>query len=172
MTIALFDDSVHGRESQPSTLWSLGSEERIEDMHLRLGVHTHAGIADRQHDVLTGPNRRVIARIVLIERDVLSFDCQFAAVRHGVAGVYSQVHDDLLDLPRIRFHRAQITARNHDQINVLANDSLQHFQTFTDDQVEIDHLGSEHLLTAESQQLAGERSGPFRSFSNFLRGSA
>ena len=41
------------------------------------------------------------ARKVFVQRDVGGFDGELAALRHGVASVDRQVHDDLVDLARI-----------------------------------------------------------------------
>ena len=35
---------------------------------------------------------------VLVNFDVIRCDVEFAPVRHGIPGVYHQVHDDLIDL--------------------------------------------------------------------------
>ena len=43
--------------------------------------------------------------------DVGGFDGEFAALRHGVAGIHGQVHDDLIDLAGIGADRAQYEGR-------------------------------------------------------------
>jgi hypothetical protein len=80
----------------------------------------------------------------------------FPAMRHGIAGVDRQVHDDLLDLSGIGFDRADVRARNHDQVDVFADQPSQHFHVFRDYAVQVNDLGSQHLLAAEGQQLTGE----------------
>ena len=63
-------------------------------------------------------------------------------------------------------------ARNHDQINVLANQPGQHFQVFGDHAVQVHNLGGQHLLAAEGQQLASERGGALGGVGDLLRVSA
>ena len=70
------------------------------------------------------------AGVVRVERDVGGLDGQLSAVRHGVAGIDRQVHDDLLDLSGIGFDRADVRARNHDQIDVFADQRGSAFSGF------------------------------------------
>ena len=46
--------------------------------------------------------------VVRVQLDVGGLDGQLAALRHRVAGVDRQVHDDLLDLAGIGFDRAEL----------------------------------------------------------------
>ena len=94
-----------------------------------------------------------------VERDVGGFDSEFATLRHGVAGVDGEVHDDLIDLAGIGVDGAEGGAGNHDEIDVFADHAGEHFQVFGDDLVEVENLGGEHLLAAEGEELAGERGG-------------
>ena len=72
--------------------------------------------------------------------DVGGLDRQVAAVGHGIAGIDRQVHDDLLDLAGIGLDRADGPRRNHDQVDVFADQAGQHFQVFGDHVVEVEHL--------------------------------
>ena len=104
--------------------------------------------------------------------DVRGLDRQLAALRHGVAGVHGQVHDDLVDLAWIGAHGAQLGAWNHDQIDVLADHAREHLQVLGDHLVQIEHFGGQHLFAAEGQQLPGQRSGALRGIGDFLRRAA
>ena len=64
----------------------------------------------REHHVGTRRHREVRRRVVLVELDVGGLDRQRAAVRHGVARVDREVHDDLLDLPAVGLHAAPAPA--------------------------------------------------------------
>ncbi len=156
VAFALLDDAVHRGQSEPGALQSLGGVEGLEDVGLGIGVHAHAGVADGEHDVVAGLHRGMEAGVVGVEGDVGGLDGQLPAVRHGIAGVDRQVHDDLLDLSGIGLDRADVRARHHDQIDVFADQPGQHFHVFRDHAVQVNDLGSQHLLAAEGQQLAGE----------------
>ena len=91
---------------------------------------------------------------------------------HRIAGIDRQVHDDLLDLAGIGLDRAKVRARDHDQIDVFADQAGEHLQVFRDDAVQVEHLGCEHLLAAEGQQLAGERGGALGGIGDLLRVAA
>ena len=51
----------------------------------------------------------MLAGVGFVQFHVGGFEGELAAVRHGVAGIEGEVHDDLLDLPGIGFDRAQIS---------------------------------------------------------------
>ena len=165
---ALLDDAVNGGEAEAGALDSLGGEKRLEDMGLSFGIHAHAGVADGQHHVLARLRWGVQAGIAFVERDIGGLDGEFAALRHGIAGVDRQIHDDLFDLAGIGAHRAQFRARDHYQIDVFADQPGEQFEVFGDDGVQIEDLGSEHLLAAESQKLPGEGGGAIGGIGNLL----
>ena len=169
---ALLDDAVDRGKAESRALRSFGAEKRFEDAALGLGIHSHAGVADGQHHVLAGFRRGVKTGITLVQRDIGGLNRELAAARHGVARIDRQIHDDLLDLAGIGFGRAQFAPRNHDQLDVFADQASQHFEVFRDHRVQIENLGSQHLLAAEGQELAGERGGAVGGIGNFLRGPA
>src|SRR5208282_2952926 len=89
--------------------------------------------------------------------------------RHGVARVHGQVHDDLVDLTWIGTDGSEDGAGNHDQIDVLPDHAGEHLQVLGNHFIQVEHLGSQHLLAAEGQQLPGEGGGALRGIGNFLR---
>src|SRR5208282_1307022 len=89
--------------------------------------------------------------------------------RHGVARVHGQVHDDLVDLTWIGTDGSEDGAGNHDQIDVLPDHAGEHLQVLGNHFIQVEHLGSQHLLAAEGQQLPGEGGGALRGVGNFLR---
>lgn len=64
---------------------------------------------------------------------------QAAALRHGVARIYHQVDDHLLNLGEVRFHRAEVgrALRNHHHI--VADQRAQHFFQIVHHRVQIEH---------------------------------
>src|SRR5207245_1832729 len=96
MSAALFDNAVHGRQTESRTLAKFfGCEERLECPGSSFFVHASAGIADLKHRVLAGTDV-LVGRFV--ESCVGGSEHKRAAVRHGVASVEHEVHQDLLDL--------------------------------------------------------------------------
>ncbi len=106
--------------------------------------------------------------IAIIERDIGGFYGELAAMRHGIARVHRQIHDDLLNLAGVGLHRAEIRSRNHGQIDVFANNSREHLGVFGHHAVEIHHLRRDHLFAAKGEQLAGEPGGAFGGAGNFV----
>ena len=94
----------------------------------------------------------------LVEDDVGRFDRQPAAVAHRIVRVHREVHDHLLQLPRIGLHEAAI-ADDRRQIDRLAEQAAQHRRQLADDVAEAQHADGENLLAAERQQLAREAGG-------------
>ncbi len=82
-----------------------------------------------------------------------------AAARHGVAGVQGEVDDDLLDLAGIGVDVGG-GGRAARDLDVLADQPAQQLGGLLDHRAEREDLGLQHLLAAESQQLAGERGRP------------
>ena len=67
-----------------------------------------------------GDDGDVAGGIVRVELDVRRLDRQLAAVRHGVARVDRQVHEDLLHLHRVGPDVAEVRRRREMEVNVLA----------------------------------------------------
>ncbi len=63
-------------------------------------------------------------------------------------------------------------ARDHHQVDVLANHAGQHLDVFCRHVVQVDDPGRQHLLPAEGEQLARQRRGAFRRAGDFLRWTA
>ena len=57
--------------------------------------------------------------IRLVQSHAGGLDHQFAALRHGVARVGHQVHEDLLDLHRVSFHFAELFAGNKCEFDIF-----------------------------------------------------
>src|SRR5690606_36872239 len=81
------------------------------------------------------------------------------AVRDGVAGVDDQVHEDLLELTRVGAGVPKIWGATQLDIDVLADDPTDHSLDSRHDTVQLEHLGLQHLLPAECQQLPRQLSG-------------
>ncbi len=62
----------------------------------------------------------------------------------------------MLDLALIRFHSVDGGIERHGQLNILADQAVNHLAHVGDDGIQVQDAGLEHLLAAESQQLARE----------------
>src|SRR5579872_4308237 len=89
--------------------------------------------------------------IGFVERDIGRFNGQLAATGHGVASIYRQIHDYLLNLSGISFCRSQVGAGDHYELNVFANQASQHFEVFSNHRIQIEDLWSQHLLATEAR---------------------
>ena len=81
---------------------------------------------------------------------------ELTALGHGIPGVHRQIHDHLLDLAGIHFHRADGRTKNGTKLHVLANQPAQHLLDIGDDDVEIQNFRLQNLLAAEGQKLASQ----------------
>ena len=66
-------------------------------------------------------------RVCFIKLNVGRLQRQITAIRHRVAGIHSQVHDDLFDLARIRPHMPEAGGQNGNQFDIFANQAMKHF---------------------------------------------
>ena len=106
--------------------------------------------------------------IGFIQVGICGLDCELSAVRHGVARIGREVHDDLLDLHRIRLNFPDVLSGREDELNVLANKPGQHFIYFANHPIQVQKLQRLHLLAAKGEQLPGEIRSPARCCHDFL----
>src|SRR5205085_5491909 len=147
----LLYDPVHRRKAEPCALGTFGGKEWFEDAGLGFTVHAKPGVADSEHDVVACFDRSMRAGEVFVQADVRSLDHQLAAFWHSIARIHGEVHDDLIDLAGVGPHGADRRSRHHNQIDVLADHAGEHFQVLSDNVVEVQYLGREHLLSAKGQ---------------------
>ena len=72
-------------------------------------------------------------------------------------------------LPRSAMTPHRFAPRRYSQVDILAQQPLQHPSDVADHVVEIEDLGPHHLVASESEQLAGQRRGPFRGLGDLPR---
>jgi len=60
-------------------------------------------------------------------------------VRHGVARVDHEVHEDLPELPGVGSHGREAGAGNDDEVDVLSDQALEHGLHVGHDRVEVEH---------------------------------
>ena len=159
---ALLNDSEYGRQSQPRALALLfRGEEGLENALLGRFVHAGSGIADRQHHVWPRRDPEVLFGIAGIELDVLRLDGEVPPAGHGVAGIDHQVHQHLLQVPRVGLHLPEVLPRHRPDRDVLADQAANHLVHAGDDLVEVENARLQDLLPAEGQELPGQLRGAF-----------
>ena len=76
---------------------------------------------------------------------------QRAAARHRVARIHAEVQDDLFELADIDTHVREVGCDVEDQHDAPAEQATQHGPHFTYGDIEVDHLGVEHLVAAHRE---------------------
>jgi hypothetical protein len=94
-----------------------------------------------------------------VEFGVHGFDRDLAALRHGVARVHHEVHQDLLNLAGVRIDLAKLVRGQERQVDALAKQASQHSLHAESNLVEVKNPRLEHLLAAEGEELAGQADG-------------
>jgi hypothetical protein len=153
----LAHDSVAGGEAEPGALPQLlGGEEGLEDVPAGLEVHSHAGVADREHHVFARRQRAGLLDELLLERDVGGLDAQPPSPGHRVARVDRQVEHHLLELAGIDLHQPERGCRAGAQLDVLADEAPQHALGLADLGVEAHHPGLDDLPPGKGEELPGQ----------------
>src|SRR5207245_8901657 len=108
----------------PAQLFS--RKEWLEDSRLNGCIHAISRIGNRDHDVGSGCAGDVLIGIGLVQIDIMGFDSELASLRHRIARVDGQVHEDLLNLAGVRFDRPDIRIQRRDEYNILINDAAEY----------------------------------------------
>ena len=89
--------------------------------------------------------------VAFVEFGIRGLDGKRAAIRHGVARVHHQVHQDLLHLSRIRAHHSEVRRQPELEIDILANQAAQHRAHGGYQFVEVERVGLQGLAPAEGE---------------------
>ncbi len=168
-TAALLHEPEHRRQAEASPLALVfGREKWLEDTSPGSLVDALAGIGDGEHHVRTGVHAQVQIGIFLVEPDVAGLQGQLAALGHRVARVHDQIHDHLFEAARIDFHAREFGSGARRELDVGTDDALQHLFHTHEHVVQVEHLGFEHLLAAEHQQLTRQIGGAQGGFAHLF----
>jgi hypothetical protein len=96
----------------------------------------------------------------IVQFDAARFDGDRAPRRHCVARVDRQVDQDLVELTVVHPEPASHGPRLDHQPHLLPDQAPKHRLDAQDGLVEVDDLGSDHLATAEREQLRRQRCRP------------
>jgi hypothetical protein len=78
-------------------------------------------------------------------------------VFHRVARVHGEVHDHLFELAGVCLDAAQIGLQLEHELDLIADETLQHLVRVRQHAVDVEHFALHHLTPAEGEQLARER---------------
>lgn len=98
MSVGVFDDAYAGGEAEAGAGGAFGGEEGLEDSFFFFVGNAGSCIADGEDGVVACCGGAAVGDEVLVEVGGVDFEGEDSAVWHGVAGVYGEVEDDLLDL--------------------------------------------------------------------------
>ena len=88
----------------------------------------------------------MVADVGFVHLGVRGLQRHAAASRHRVAGVDDQVHENLLDLPRVGPGAAEIGSEVRLQLDVLTDQPAEHLVHSGHHRVEVEDLRLQHLL--------------------------
>ena len=128
----------------------------------------HTSVADQQRHVRPRRDLRMPRRVRFVHFHVRRPDGQRPAVRHGIHGVHRQVHQHLVQLPRIGHDGPLRGIGLDDQLDIFPDQALQHGLVLGHQAAQIHRSGLDDLFAAESQQLAGEIGGALSRLANLL----
>jgi hypothetical protein len=160
-SLALLDDAVnHGESEAGSLAGRLGGEERLEQPGLGFVAHAHARVGNHQADVSAGGDERMRCNVFRGELDVGGLQQELASVGHGVAGIYDEIHDNLLNLRAVHLYRPQPIAERGCDLDVLAYHVRRHVRDLSQDRIQRKDCRLNDLLTAEGEKLVRQFSRP------------
>ena len=171
--VRLLDDSVHSGKPEPGPLpLLLGREERLEYLVEMLFRDPAAGVLDDHDRVIVGWHdidahlAHVAGGNPACGQGQAALPVLLAPLRriglHRIAGIYSQVDDNLFELLGIGANRTELPIVANRELDLLAHEPLQKLAHFTDHVGQLQNYGAQRLLAAEGEQLPGEAGRPVR----------
>jgi len=105
-------------------------------------------------------------RQVLVKFHDISLHLEPSAAGHGIARIDGQVHDDLVELAGVGLDNRRLRSGHDPNFDVVAHERAQQFADVLEPVVQIENDRLDHLLAAESQQLASKCGAAFGRFSD------
>ena len=131
-------------------------------MRLRFRAHPRSRVGDTQNYVAALADNRMLVVVNAVQLRIGCLDNQLASIRHGVARVDHQIHDDLFHLAAVGTNGSQIRRRSNDQLDVLANQPREQPSHVADNIIQIHDLRLQHLETAEGEKLPRQSGSAIR----------
>ena len=140
--ITLFDDPVDGGQAaDPGSLaGALGSKEWLEDLGQSFLVHAAAGVGDGEQYIAAWTDGQMRIDVTFSQVDAGSFDRDHSPLRHGIAGVYDEIHENLFDLSEIGADGTD-RAGLKGESDIFADHAQQHLREIAHDGVQVKRTG-------------------------------
>ena len=167
VSATLLHDAVYGRQTEPGSLpFFFRRKEGFKDSRLRFFVHTHARVADREHDVVAGPYERGTAAMTIIHDNPLSLDGERSSAGHRVLGIDHEIHQHLFQLTSIGPCVCGFVGEAGEELDIFTNQRTEQPLHVRDNRVYIDDFQFQQLLATEGEQLARQGGGAIGSLLN------
>lgn len=145
----LMHEAVHHAEAQSRAVARpLGREERLEGLLHGLGTHARAVVGELDQNMVA--HRPVVAT----GRNVAHRDPEFAAIRHGIAGIVGQIDDAAIELCAIDLDLPETRGGFEFDRDPLADRALEQLHDLADPVARIGEFGIERLAAREGKQAA------------------
>ncbi len=146
----LLDNPVNRGQPEPCSFPKLlRREEGFEQAPFDLIAHPRPGI------------RHAKVHEIPVRLHILRLDDDLASVRHRVARIHQQVHQNLVQLAGIGHHVSQRRAEPGHQLDVFAEQRPEHLLRLSHHLVQIQNLGLRQLLPAEGEEVPRQLGSPF-----------
>lgn len=153
MPARLLHEAEHHAEAEAGALADiLGRVEGLEGAGKRLRRHAHAGIGNRDHHILPRLHLVMMQGVAFVEMCIAGFECQLAALRHGIAGIDDEVEHRHLELPGIDLGEPEARPAHEFEFDLLGNRPPQHRLDAGDQLVHVDNLRLQCLSARECEQ--------------------
>lgn len=91
------------------------------------------------------------AGIGVIETDVVGFECELAAGRHGIAGVQRQVQDRARELVGVDQGGPRVRGEQRGDLDLFAQRRMQQLGGLQDQRIDVDLARLQRLLAGKCQ---------------------
>ena len=157
------DDAQHGGQPQSGALARrFGGEEGIENLVADRRRDAAAGVGDLEQNV--GPRLGLGIHLAKdwVRAEVARLQGQQSAFGHGVAGVYAEIEQHLVDLGDIADHRPQIIGGLGTELDVLGESLARQPVHFLQQVLDAQFHALDFLAAAEGEQLPHDARAPIR----------
>lgn len=170
-TAMLIHDAQRGGEAEARAFaFRLGGEKRLEQMFHCGVVDPGAGVGNRDENVVAGASESAAEASFLIQLLVGCGKAENAAVRHGVARVDAEIHEDAIDLRGVGASGLEIGSEIKLEVDAGADHRLQERNGLLDEAIQIDAPRLDRLFSGVGEQMASESGGALQLLANLTEG--
>jgi len=163
LTSALRDDPVGQGESESSAeAFAFGRKKRVKNDLASGLIHAATVFRNTEGDVIARIGVGYAKILPGLDGAILSRNDDMAACPGGIAGIDTEVEDDLLDLSRIDEDVFRVGIEIEFEGALYSADAGENFGVFRHESIGLDEAGIQFLAPTEGEQLAHEDSGALR----------